>query len=432
MAIDIEKTRTLLESMQELFDAAIPDSVSKKDKDFIVEKILGPAKDEIEKLINESRPPVIFLMGRSGHGKSSLINALAGKREKAKTSTVKPGTQEVTRYDIQFEETKCTWTIYDSRGYFETSKGNTGNYDTAKNLLKKSILKCKPDVILHVISMPEIRNLSEDITLYSEISNELKSETGSTSPTIIVLNNSDLIGNPHEWPPEKSAFKAGLINEGTRYLSEEVLATKKVLAFHKGNSLYGVALQENNYLAIIPTCALWSEEVDDRWNIETLIDYIGEKLPNEALLHFSQAIKRKHLLMKIADNLIKRFTQLSGIIGSTPIPMADIPILSSLQVLLIAIIAALSCRSVTKDNFKDIASEIASATGIAIGSGYAFRELCRWILNATGAGVPVGMAISGVIAAGGTYAIGKSAKAYFFNIEIGNLNELFLEGKKKF
>jgi len=40
---------------------------------------LGAAIGEIEALIEESRPPFFYLLGRSGHGKSSLLNALAGR-----------------------------------------------------------------------------------------------------------------------------------------------------------------------------------------------------------------------------------------------------------------------------------------------------------------------------------------------------------------
>jgi predicted GTPase len=77
MAIDKIKVKELLQNIDELFNVIPVENEALKEK--IKKIVLGPALEDIRKLVDESRPPVLMLMGRSGHGKSSLINALAGK-----------------------------------------------------------------------------------------------------------------------------------------------------------------------------------------------------------------------------------------------------------------------------------------------------------------------------------------------------------------
>jgi len=78
--------------------------------------------------------------------------------------------------------------------------------------------------------------------------------------------------------------------------------------------------------------------------------------------------------------------------------------------LLVAAIAGLSCRQPTLA----VAKEYAAACGVVWVTGVAARELFRQGVKF----LPGGSALSGGIAAAGTYSLGKSAEAYFFASEV--------------
>ncbi len=410
MAIDRNRSKELLDEIDSLFDA-IAGNLGDDAKEWIKRNVMGPALDEIRDMIDNSRPPVMYLIGRSGHGKSSLINALANKKV-TEVGDIKPTTAKSEVYTVEFEDVFATWQIIDSRGIFETTRPNGAPSKDAIQQVYEDISKYNPDVIMHVISAPEIRNLSKDLEVFENLMETVKRENGVELPTIIVLTKVDTLGNPREWPPESNARKTALIKDSMDYIVREVLKARhdKIdLNFpFKGYEITG----NGNYLAIIPVCSLEG----DKWNIETLSEYIGKILPKSAKLDFYQAQKRKALLKKMSSSVISRFSKIASVIGSSPIPISDIIILTPLQMMMIAIIGGLSCRSFSKDTI----DEFMKATGVTLAAGVGLRSIAQQLTKF----IPVGgFAISGAIAGAGTYAIGKSAEAYFFSGEIRNPDE---------
>lgn len=410
MAIDKNKTRQLINDIDKLFDS-ISKPLPKETKKFLKNKVMGPVFEEVRKLIEESRPPVLFLMGRSGHGKSSLLNALAN-RKVAEVGDIKPTTPESIVYDINFKDRYANWSVIDTRGIFETTKPDGALGEDAIEILKRDILKYKPDIILHVINASEIRNLSNDLKVFKDITNTLREKTGVRVPTIIALNKVDTLGNPRDWPPEESQNKRALIKEALDYMVDDVMKVARFARIDLNENIKGYKIYNNEYIGVIPICSLEG----DFWNIEILSDFIGNNLPDEALIDFFQAQERRQQLKRLSTSIINKFSTIAGTIGASPVPIADILVLTPLQLLMISIIGGLSCREFNKET----ANEYLTAAGINLGAAFGLRTVAHQLTKL----IPIaGWIGSGAIAASGTYAIGKSAETYFFAGEIKKPNE---------
>ena len=131
-------------------------------------------------------------------------------------------------------------------------------------------------------------------------------------------------------------------------------------------------------------------------------------LPLAAQLEFARFFSAKRAQAYIASTLLKSFGTVSGAVGMQPIPLADLPILFSIQATMVALIIHTSGRPASIR----LATEFLAALGVSAGVGFVFRETARVLLRF----IPVwGNAISGLIAGTGTYAIGRASIAYFID-----------------
>ncbi len=406
LAVDKSKTRELINGINAAFDVAAS-GLPGKQRDWIRRNVIGAAFSEIEDLIVASRPPVLYVMGRSGHGKSSLINALAG-RKVAEVADVKPHTIGADPYYIAFPEYHAEWQIIDSRGIFETTTPEGAPKKDALEQVKEDVKKYRPDIILHVIAAPETRSLKNDFNAFAEVQKVVRKESGAATPSIMVLTKVDVVGNPREWPLEEHANKAGLVKELLDYVADDVLASpREKEKIDLNSSIKGYILNRGDYVGVVPVCARHTDE----WNVATLSSFIGERLPESAQLDFYQAQQRKELLQRLSSSLIRRFSVIGAGIGSAPVPIADIAILTPLQLLMIALVAGLSCRPLSLDSVP----EYAAASGVNVAAAFGGRQLARQLVKFVPlAGLPASAAIAGA----STFGLGKSAEAYFFHGEI--------------
>jgi uncharacterized protein (DUF697 family) len=402
MAIDKSRARSLVDNINSTFDAVAGD-LPRPARDWLRHKVLGAAIGEVEQLVLSARPPVLYLLGRSGHGKSSLLNALAG-RDVARIGHVRPQTPGADPYLIPFEEVFAEWMVVDSRGIFETPT-HDGDAPTGMDPVQQAredIRKYRPDVILHVVTASEARALSNDFRVFAEIQRGIVKDLGGPIPTVMVLTKVDLLGDPEAWPPGDNPHKAALIKDLLDYVGRDVLGARPD-RLNPNTTLDGYTLSAREYVGIIPVSAYPAR----LWNVGTLADFVGRHLPQSAILDYAQALQRKELLRRVSTRMTRRFSAAASGIGAAPVPVADIAVLTPLQLLLVALIAGLSCRRFSRD----AASEFTAATGFNVGFAFAAREVARGAVKLVpGFGSP----LSGAIAGGTTYGIGKSAEAYFF------------------
>ena len=131
-------------------------------------------------------------------------------------------------------------------------------------------------------------------------------------------------------------------------------------------------------------------------------------LPASAQLEFARFTNARRAQALIASSLLKSFSSLCGVIGMQPIPLADLPVLLTLQSLMVGLIIHTTGRPVNAR----LITEFLGALGLGAAAGFAFREIARIAIRI----IPFwGHAVSGLIAGAGTYAIGKAAIAYFID-----------------
>ncbi|MDQ3625204.1 MAG: hypothetical protein M3463_22450 [Verrucomicrobiota bacterium] len=150
-----------------------------------------------------------------------------------------------------------------------------------------------------------------------------------------------------------------------------------------------------------------------------LTELIAIELPPESQLEMARVSRNRVLQTQISQVVIKSVTAICGAIGAQPIPLADFPILTSLQAMMVASIMHVRGREMSIK----LGAKFLGALGANIGAGLALREGAR----AAAKLLPVwGSAISGAVAAAGTYAIGRAAVAYFIEgVSLSDARQIF-------
>lgn len=414
MAIDSDKFSRIKDQLDTISELGPGDN---KETQKAMEWVFGEALDEIDEMINESRPPRLYVFGRSGAGKSSLINALANK-DVAEVGDIEPTTVESQMYNISFNDRYATWDVVDSRGLFESVSPDGDVPADTVEFMKQDLEEYRPDVLIHVMTPDQVRAGEDDF----EVVEDLREELGDLFPPIIYcLNKVDTHMSPTDtWPPEDNPTLSGDIRSNMEFV-RNIIGEAEMKPFSSDNPLYGYEFESTKYVGVVP---VYLKE-DPYWNINTLSWLIGDHLPTDARLQYFQAQERTELMREVSRDWTNRFSVAAGGVGAAPIPVADIIILSSMQALLVILIAGLSCRELDAS----AAKEYVGAMGGAAMTGIAARSAARSLIQV----VPgAGTGVSTVMASGGTFAIGRSAERYFFDDEEITPSELLDEGKEKF
>lgn len=175
-------------------------------------------------------------------------------------------------------------------------------------------------------------------------------------------------------------------------------------------------------LSFMPGGAIGDESKAD---VQRFLSLLARELPNEARIEMVRIAHDRAAQIEIAQMLVKSTTAICTAIGAQPIPLADLPILTALQLAMVSGIMYISGR----ERSLRAATEFVGALGVNVGAGMLLREGTRALLKFFPGW---GNVVCGVVAGAGTYGIGRAAIVYFLEgVSLKDARRTYLASRKK-
>ena len=397
----------------------LPDAIPEKARQKIRDTILGD--EELKNLmdgVDSHRPPRIFLIGRTGVGKSSLINALCGAYV-APVSDTRSCTETAQTYQCKDGE-RTLMEILDTRGIAESD--NLNAEISAEDMLINQVKEFSPDVAIFMLNCTHRDDVDSDVNFLKKLSESYAQAYNMRLPIVAVVNKCDEMApsrlkNPNEYTESKTKKIAEQVQHYKEIIVKNNLKIDDIIAVSSlidWMTADGTEIDADS-IESLPVSDIENLQIafDGRYHIEELLNILEKAILDfSARMGLRMALKLQEVVRRFANQLNKSFSAMSATVALSPIPISDIYILLLLQGILVCLIASLSGRDISLDTAKEF---VLSMGGIA-GAGYGFRLLAQQaskILNVFWAGS--GSAVSASIAALGTSAIGKAAIAYYID-----------------
>lgn len=417
--------------IEDILDS-LPDVIPENTKDLLKNKILGD--NSLKNLmdgIDSHRPPRIFLIGRTGVGKSSLINALCGAYV-AKVSDTRSCTIGAEIYQCK-ENNRVLMEILDTRGIAESE--SLDNKISAEELLVKQINEFSPDVAIMMLNCTHRDDIITDVEFMKKVSKDYEKTNSLKLPIVVVVNKCDeMAPSRFKLASEYPKNKIDKINEVVLYYKDIIVKNKlKIYDIIPVSSLIDWQTPDGMEVSVEDIDNLPQHDIDNlqiafdgRYKIEELLDILEEAIQDfEAQMGLRMAARLNDVVVRVAKQLNKIFTGISASVALTPIPTSDIYILLILQSIMVTLIASLSGRDVSIDTAKEFIFSISGVGLVGYGLRLAAQQGSKFI-NAICPGA--GSTVSAAIATVGTNGIGKAAIAYY--IEGNSIDDVKTEIKK--
>jgi uncharacterized protein (DUF697 family)/GTP-binding protein EngB required for normal cell division len=412
----ITDTMDAVEELINELDFGIP----KKAKELVINALKSDEITSIMEGIKERRPPRLVIMGRTGVGKSSLINAIFGTYL-AETSAIEVGTKDSQVFQYKKND-EVIFEIIDTRGIKENLKALSS---TAEEDLKNVIEEFEPDAFLLLTSGADRSTLREDAVYLKEVYSSLD----ITVPLVTVITRIDDI-------------EPARIKEPTRYTQKKkdniVIKEQQV-----SQVLEEVGLTDT-FIVPVSSYIEWNHEdpeslspeeraelvieFDGRYNIDKLVNFLEENIDFRAAVYLMLNNKLDLAIEKIANKFVKVFSTASAGVAITPIPASDIVVLIPIQIVEVILIAYLSGQKIDSKMAREFILSLGGVALFGLGLRFVAQQGAKF-LNVLIPGS--GSAISSTIAYSGTYAVGKAAIAYYIDGKTKEQAKKEMEDAKK-
>ena len=362
---------------------------------------------QIEKNIARVRQaapvPCLWLFGKTGSGKTSVIHYLTGAEEAIIGEGFRPETRTSRRFDFP-DSIDPLLRFLDTRGLAEAAYDPTDDIQQFSQSTQMMIVTVR--VVDHALS-----NLIAPLRAIRRASPEM--------PVLLVLTclheatgTTDLSDGPDPFPATDGRSAAAIANgvEADAVVEDSVPEALQRLMSEKASQFAGL------FDAIIPIDLTPLEDgyANPEFGGERLKKAILEKLPQayrQALLALNQTdVRELSKLQRRSRWQVLTSSAVAATAGVVPVPWVDIPAVLGIQAHMATRIAAIYDQEITPARW----ALLSSAAGTRIAIRLAVRELTKFIPF-------VGMAVGSAGAFAFTYALGMSWDWYFANLQKGHV-----------
>ena len=363
------------------------------------DKIRQIIEQAVQSFENTQEDPRVLVLGATGVGKSSLINAIFGKKIRP-VITIESTTRDFSENSYEVDGGRII--IIDSPGYGEI--GYDGQY--SKNVVREANTCHAVTLVLKA----DEKGYERDSRIIGDAGRD--PDFSLEKPLLIALNQIDKVKPSREWNPPYEWETPPVYGD-----TEKVRNIKEKVSLVKGQFK---AVVGNREMSIIPTMSDADEGTIfgvDRFKLCLL-----EILPETTKFRFARAAKlaekaTKEVLDRLdreADNIIKAAAaSAAGVVLVNPVPASDIAVLAPLQIGMIIKLGAIYGKTIDRNSAIEVIT--------TLGAGWATRTVFQGVISL----IPGAKNVLGPpVAAAATYGIGRAAKAYFKGQGVPSSEEL--------
>jgi uncharacterized protein len=350
----------------------------------------------LKELFLQQRPPRFVLTGANKLPVQEVVTTLFAQLSPAESRDI---LMELFRWQPIDLGGHGTISLLDARGADASTIAD----------IQEELQRQPADVFLHLADDADLARVpSRDVTnLAAFIAANSAARTEAKVIGIVIQDEAHAARVIHNGEDQKST-KASTRSRLQSALQEKLEIRKNLLQIFE--------------LSFIPAGAIGDEAKSDRQRFMSLL---ARELPNEARIEMVRIARDREAQIEIAQMLVKSTTAICAAIGAQPIPLADLPILTALQLAMVSGIMYISGR----ERSLRAATEFVGALGVNVGAGMILREGTRALLKFFPGW---GNVVCGMVAGAGTYAIGRAAIVYFLEgASLKDARRTYLASRKK-
>ncbi|MEE9397462.1 MAG: DUF697 domain-containing protein [Methylococcales bacterium] len=330
--------------------------------------------------VKEQLPtPVFWLLGKTQSGKTSIIRAITGDSRATIGDGMRPLTRTANLYSFPSQET-CLIKFLDTRGLGEVDYDPTDDLNAFQKQAHMLLVVMKAMDPSQESVVKTVRKISKRSPHWPVIVVQTCLHEG-----YLPVQNRHLDPYPYDDVPWPDSIPPDLARSLTwqRNLFKGIDARFVAVDF---------TLPEDGYDPIF-------------YGLESLWNTIEETLPQgiaSVLRNAEETREDLHdLYSKTAHPHIIAYSLVAGAAGAIPLPVADIPVVTAIQAKLVQSIASLYDYPLTRKNL----GKLGAAFGLSLAGNIGRRQVVKLIPW-------YGSAVSSLITAASTYALGKAMATY--------------------